>query len=260
MTIRWKFPYIHTCDCWYSSTESSGQCRTESSGHWGYQQTQSGLLVMMDILTCTIIVCAGPLQRAWLALRSCCRTGGDTGGAYQGTLHQCHSDSHMIRQLLSPSGHNMYPYNPGYGHNVGATNTCVCESNVISPAIGVEMGGGRTPLWSAWQQLRDGWQYGQLEPDNEQTSGLDTMTCQGLICLWIFFLCFTFLLRNSGLNHQGVWGTRGDNGGLARYQAKISGLQENGGIQQGIWKYIVLNLLCEREYEKAWIIHHSEPI
>ena len=119
--------------------------------------TMGGMLVMLGILTCTFIVCAGPLRRAWLALRSCGRTGGDadrrsggwggdTGVTYPGTMHLCHSDSHMMRHLSSPSGHNMYPDNPEYEHNVGTTNNGVCEGNVRSPAIGVETGGGRTRL------------------------------------------------------------------------------------------------------------------
>ena len=119
--------------------------------------TMGGMLVMLGILTCTIIVCAGPIRRAWLALRSCCRAGGDadrrsggwggdTGVTYPGTIHQRHSDSHMMRQLSSPSGHNMYPDKPGYGHNVMTTNTGMCEGNVMPPAVGVETGGGRTPF------------------------------------------------------------------------------------------------------------------
>ena len=73
--------------------------------------TAGGMLIMLGILTCTIVVCAGPIRRAWMALRTCCRDaegtdrrnsgwGRDQGVTYNGTMHQYHSqgvDLHLMR-------------------------------------------------------------------------------------------------------------------------------------------------------------------
>ena len=117
--------------------------------------TMEGMLVVLGILTCMISICSGPLRRSWRALWSCCRTeggkyrrsGGWSGGAgvvNQGNLHQRHNDFHMSL-MAPPNVHNIHPDNPGCGHSVGIMNNSGCEGNVRSP-IGVETGGGRTPL------------------------------------------------------------------------------------------------------------------
>ena len=94
-----------------------------------------------------------------MALRTCYRDAGevdrrnvswghDTGVTYSGTIHQHHNqgDSHMMRQMSSPSGFNMYMDKTGYGHNVVTADNGKCEGHVMPQAVGVETGGVRTPF------------------------------------------------------------------------------------------------------------------